>query len=472
MVRIGTIILTAVVALVSPMALMNNRAVAAAVCPFCSAAGQTLRQEMESMDVVAIATLVPDGRKEIDGSASFKIEQILKGDQHVKLGDKFAATYFGPGESEKHFLLQGVDPRELVWSSPVPLSKEAEKYVSSLLKLPEETVDRLAFFQEYFEHTDTLLSRDSYDEFALTPYEDIIKLKPRMKHDSYVKWVRDPSMPPDRKRLYYTLLGVCGQAEDTVWMEEMLKSTKAEDRAGLDSLLAAYLNLKGEEGLPKIVDSFLKNPESQYVDIFAAVMALRFHSTEGKVLKKEDVAAAMCTLLDRPDLADLVIPDLARMGDWSQLDRLTQLFKDANEDNAWIRMPIVNYARACPLPEAKERLKEMEKVDPAAVKRSKTFFPIPIPATDKQSSSGLPRGNNRYKIADARNMDQVFRFRQSSKDRMELRIASLPGVDMDLSAKSESEPSRPLNLSSSVAVVFLGSLVATTFMWLVATRNG
>ncbi len=34
----------------------------AAVCPFCTAAGQTLRQEMESMDVVAIATLVPTTR--------------------------------------------------------------------------------------------------------------------------------------------------------------------------------------------------------------------------------------------------------------------------------------------------------------------------------------------------------------------------------------------------------------------------
>lgn len=472
MLRIKAILLTAMVALTSSIAVSSKQADAAVFCPFCTAAGQTLRQEMESMDVVAIATLVDDGREEIDGSASFKVQQILKGDQYVKVGDAFSATYFGPGKSDKPFLLQGVDPRELVWSSPVPLSKDAEGYVTKLLSLPEDAVGRLKFFQEYFEHEDTLLSRDCYDEFAITPYEDILKLKEHMKHDSFVKWVKDPAMPPDRKRLYYTLLGVCGTKDDPAWMEEMIKSTKPEDRAGLDSLIAAYLNLKGEDGLPVIVDLFLKNPDSQYVDIFAAVMALRFHSTEGKALKKENVAKAMVTLLDRPDLADLVIPDLARMEDWSQLDRLTQLFKEANEDNAWIRMPIVNYARACPLPEAKERLKEMEEVDPAAVKRSKTFFPIPIPAGDNKGGASYSRSPKMFRVADASSVEQRRAFERMGISRSNLRVASLPGVEIDLLSSEQIEAKGPLNLSSSLAVVGLASLVATTFMWLVATRNG
>ena len=36
-------------------------------------------------------------------------------------------------------------------------------------------------------------------------------------------------------------------------------------------------------------------------------------------------------MLDRPELADLVIPDLARWKDWASMDRLVQMFKDAGE---------------------------------------------------------------------------------------------------------------------------------------------
>jgi hypothetical protein len=439
--------------------------VANANCPFCSAAGQTLRQEMQTMDVVGIATLVSDGRKDIDGAAKFKIEVVLKGESLVKAGQEFQATYFGPGTSKKRFLMQGVDPRELVWSSPIALSEEGEKYISKLLKLPEDPVERLAFFQEYFEHPDTLLARDCYDEFALSPYEDVIKLKARMKREKLISWVQDPSMAPDRKRLYYTMLGVCGIPEDTQWMEKLIKSSKAEDRTGLDSLLAAYLNLKGEAGLPLVVDSFLKNPDSQYVDIFAAVMALRFHSSEGKILKQASVAKAMSQLLDRPDLADLVIPDLARMEDWSQLDRLTQLFRDAKEDNAWIRMPIVNYTRACPLPEAKERLQEMEKIDPAAVKRSKTFFPIPVPSPQKKSdtSSSLRRHRNEL-LADHSDSLQTRRTYRRS-----LRIASLG--DTIPYQYEETGGASGMNQGVVLAVVVLATATLGSIMWTIVTSG-
>ena len=65
-----------------------------------------------------------------------------------------------------------------------------------------------------------------------------------------------------------------------------------------------------------------------------------------------------------------VIPDLAAWEDWSQIDRLGTLCKEADEKTSWVRVPVINYLRACPLPEAKERIKELELVDPEAVKRA------------------------------------------------------------------------------------------------------
>lgn len=359
-------------------------------CPFCSAASQTLRQESLTMDVVAIGSLVSDGRLDIDGNATFVIERILRGESLLEKGQKIEANYFGPGKNDKKFLLLGVDPRNLVWSSPLPLSADAEKYVQALQSLPEDPVERLEFFQQYFEHPDSLLARDSYDEFALAPYEDVKKLKSKMHREQLMEWIRDPQISPDRKRLYYTMLGICGTEADAVEFESMIRSKDPDKRAGLDALIAAYLMLRGEAGLALIDEQFLGNRKASYPDVYSSVMALRFHGTESDRIPKEAILKSMRQLIEAPDLADLVIPDLARWGDWSQIERLTELFKKSNDDNSWVRVPVVNYLRACPLPEAKERLKELELIDPKAVKRASTFFPIPAPAAQPAKKDGAP----------------------------------------------------------------------------------
>ncbi len=108
-------------------------------------------------------------------------------------------------------------------------------------------------------------------------------------------------------------------------------------------------------------------------------MALRFHGSEGGVIAREKIVESMRLILERKDFADLVIPDLARWEDWTQIERLSKLFIDADPQTSWVRVPVVNYLRACPLPLAKEKLKELEVIDPKAVKRAATFFPIPQP---------------------------------------------------------------------------------------------
>ena len=127
-----------------------NVLVSSECCPFCSAASQTLRQEISSMDAAAIGRLETDGRTDVDGSADFKIEKVLLGGKLIKVDQAIAASYFGPGKSAKKFLLLGVDPTKLLWSSPLPLSADAEKYVEAIQKLPESPVERLEFFQKYF----------------------------------------------------------------------------------------------------------------------------------------------------------------------------------------------------------------------------------------------------------------------------------------------------------------------------------
>lgn len=376
------------------IAICFSRSADANLCPFCTAVKQTLRQEIETMDAVAIGKLIGSNNTEemIQGQGEFRIVSLIKGDQLVSDQKSIVAPYFGGSESERNYLLMGVDPNELLWSSPLPISEAAEKYLLQLGSLPEDPVKRLRFFMDYLEHPDRLLAGDAYDEFALAPYDLVKKLKDELDHDQLVAWVQDDTLSPERKRLYFTLLGICGTADDAAMLGERLRSGDAEKKAGLDAMIACYVTLLGKDALPLIEDEFLINVRSSYGDTYAAVMALRFHGTEGGVVEREDIVKSMHHLLERPQLADLVIPDLARWSDWSQIERMVELFKESTDDYAYVRVPVINYLRACPDPAAKEALAELEKIDPKSVQRAKTFFPIPRLKPTDTSFNVIPRG--------------------------------------------------------------------------------
>ncbi len=355
-------------------------------CPFCSAVSQTLRQEMEVMDAVVIASCTQSDitRNRSTGETTMRIEKVLKGDDYIKVGDEVTAVYYGEVAVGRRFMLSGVDPPDLQWSC-LPVTERGEAYVIKVAELADgDPADRLRFYDDFLQDDETMLARDAYDEFAIAPYSVMKELSDHMDHDQLVKWISDSELSTDRKRLFLTMLGICGNEDDLPMLEEMLRSTKKSTRGGLDALIACYLTLAGEDGLATVDELFLNNQSAPYADTYAAIMAVRFHGTEGEVIQRSALVESLHHVLDRKDLADLVIPDLARWQDWTQIDRLTDLFLKSDPDNNWIRVPVINYLRACPLDKAKEAIAKLEEVDPESVKRANTFFSIPVPARDTQ----------------------------------------------------------------------------------------
>lgn len=366
-------------------------------CPFCEAVSQTLRQEMEVMDAVAIAEATKDSvRDELTGKVTLKVVSVLKGESLVKPGEAISVVYYGAVEPGRRFMLSGADPEAIQWAC-LPITEVSEEYLLNIKKLPDDGLERLKFYQNYLQHPDSMLNRDAYDEFAITPYPVVQALKPFMNREQLIAWIQDPEMPADRKRLYLTMLGVCGDKSNVPMLEQMLRSTQPTTRGGLDALIACYLVLAGEQGLPVVDELFLKNPKAPYADTYGAIMALRFHGTETDIIPRSALVQSLHHVLERKDLADLVIPDLARWGDWSQIDRLVQLFVEAEKDNNWIRVPVVNYLRACPKPEAEEALKRLKEIDPDSVRRAGSIFsiPVPAPATTPKTSAIPTRPSGR-----------------------------------------------------------------------------
>ena len=359
-------------------------------CPFCSPVSLTFSEEISGADVAAIVKLteLPPETEVADLTTSrfdaaraaprakFKILELLKGQQHIGEQKQIEAIYFGSGPIGQTYLLQALDAPDLNWSTPVEISEKAQEYLSHILQLSKKGRERLRFFLDYLEDSDEMLARDAYDEFAKMPYDEIKAIKEYMDRGQLVDWIQDFKIPASRRRLYLTMLGVCGSVEDASLLEGIIRSDDRKAKSGLDAMIACYLTLIGEQGVPLIVDLFLKNKDAEYTDTYAAIMALRFHGTQGDVIDKKQIVKALRYMLERPQLADLVVPDLARWKDWDSLARLVKLFKQSTDENNWVRVPVINYLRACPRPEAKKAIEELEKIDPDAVRRARTFFPV------------------------------------------------------------------------------------------------
>ena len=376
----------ALIAAVFVLAATSLAAVRLVACPFCAAVALTFSEEIGNSQVALVAKLVKAPERATGDAAAnasaevakstFEIVKVLKGADALGKATTVETIYFGDNKPGTLFLIMGIDPPNINWGTPIAITERGQQYVEKAIALPKEGPDRLAFFQDFLEDSDEMLARDAYDEFAKTPYAGVIALKDRMKHDKLVEWIKSPQIPVSRRRLYLTMLGVCGGNDDVPMLAEMIQSKDRQTKGALDALIAAYLTLGGPDGMPLVEDLYLKNKDAEYTDTYAAIMALRFHGTEERIIPRDRLLAALRTMLDRAQLADLVIPDLARWEDWSVMDRLVELFKNADEESSWVRVPVINYLRACPLPAAKERIDELAKLDPETVKRANSFFPL------------------------------------------------------------------------------------------------
>jgi hypothetical protein len=401
----------------------------ALACPFCSVESQTLSEETESADAVALARLIKEAPEEAadggfgaadpeSGMATFEVIELLRGPESLKGVKEIKAVYFGESDRERVFLIMGLGSEKPDWTTPLPLSAEAVEYVRKLPSLPKSGADRLAFFQEYLENPDPLLAQDAYDEFARASYEDVQALGPRMHHDRLVKWIADLEINPSRRRLYLTMLGVCGSKADLPLLEsmivsdfdamepylapavssglamggppilpvwyEVLEQEERRKKLGLDALVACYLTLRGPEGLDLIDERFLKNPNTDFTHNYSTIMALRFHGDqETGVLPRERLLKSMRLLLDNPDFADQVILDLSRWEDWSVLDRLVEMYK-ASDKRAYVRPPIITYLTVASEQtndvgsRAKAGIAELEQFDPEGVKQARGLMTFGI----------------------------------------------------------------------------------------------
>lgn len=390
---------SAAVALVALAALGISTVRPAAACPFCTAQALTLTEEIGTSAVSVIATLakVPENNQQpVDPNESlapceFTIDRVIKG-ADVLGDDKVVKTlYLGQAPKGSKFLITAIpsEQSKIIWAAPIALPERGLAYLDNVLKLPKEGPERLVFFQDYLQDKDDLLARDAYDEIAKIPYPTILQAKDKLRREDFIKWIQDPETTASKRRMFFSLLSVCGKPEDVPLIEKMIRSTDRRDRSGLDSMLNCYMALLGEKAMPLVEELFLKDPKVDYTDRYSAIMAIRFQGTDGKAVPRGRLIQALRLNLDHPKVADLVVMDLARWQDWESMERLVEMFKKSNDETIFIREPVINYLRICPRPEAKKHLDSLAKMDPVAYQRALSMMQLPAtPAKTEDKKDG------------------------------------------------------------------------------------
>ncbi len=385
------IVRTAIVATTAVFCLVSL-ASAALCCPFCSAPSLTLAEQLAQSDAAVLVQWVegtkPTGEKA--GKTVYEIRQILRSPKSsVKKGERVTLARFRAGKKGDLFMLMGTKGTIIEWGSPLEVSETSYNYIAQAPSPETAATKRLAYFLKFLEFPDQMISNDAYAEFANAPYKDITAASKSMPRDKIRKWITDKDTPATRVGLYGLMLGLCGNKDDAALMEAKINEKTEDFRLGIDGVISGYLLLTGEKGLDVIDQAKLKNKKIPFSETYASMQALRFMWTYGgEKIGKERLRKSMRVLLDRPELADLVIADLARWKDWKVLDQMMELYGAEEYNIPSIKRAIVRYMLVCSkdtpsgdnvtLPKhvvaARAHLETLRKKDAKTVREAERFF--------------------------------------------------------------------------------------------------
>ena len=317
-------------------------------CPFCSAPSLTLSEQVSQADAVVLVKWVGGQAAKISdaGSTEFEVIDVVHQPDGGKLakGGKINLIRYRAAKPGDQFMLFGTKVDTAIeWGSPLEVSKSAYDYMRNSPKPALPASERLPYFLKYLETEDKMIADDAFGEFANAAYADVSKLSKELPREKLRKWLTSKDVSPGRLGLYGMMLGLCGNDADAKLMEEKITEKSDDFRLGVDGIMGGYLLLTGDKGLALLEEQKLTNKNAPFSETYAAMQALRFmwQYGDGRISVAR-LRESMRLLLDRPELADLVIADLSRMKDWSVQDKLMKMY-DEETNIPSVKRAIVRY---------------------------------------------------------------------------------------------------------------------------------
>ncbi|NBT53940.1 MAG: hypothetical protein EBT05_03420 [Betaproteobacteria bacterium] len=263
---------------------------ASLACPICAPAdaGATLRQRLRAADVVVLAAPAAGN--------TFVAQQLIKG------GGPQSPIRLPQGVPE----LAQVSSLVLLyrngtadWQSAGPLAPQHADWVRRLVELtdatdltPAQWTSRIASFLPELESLEPLVAQAAYEETASAPYAVLRSVAPRLNAARLLRWLDTPALTA-RRPLYALLLGFAGsQASAESLQQRMAGLRSTGDGPTLSAMIAAWLELRGPEGVAWVERQYLSGPSAHEMGVSAALLALSVHGGDGQRVGRSRVVQA------------------------------------------------------------------------------------------------------------------------------------------------------------------------------------
>lgn len=359
-------------------------------CPFCLSPGQTWSEIVADAGVIALARLVSvsEGENGQPPFSIFEIHEIHKGAEIAPKTRIIRYDDFVFGAKGDLFLLRGGlaqpnavrldetfasedDPQEtppsgvrlasaektaaddrpsvFEWDLTQKVSDFTYRYIIEAPAPTSDAQQRLAYHHRFLEHADPLIAADAWGEFARCDYAQIKEFRPRLQAEPLRRWIAAKDISPERLGLYGMLLGLCGEPSDVEFLKQQIGPPGTEDlRFGVEGLMGGLLLLEKETGLSFLSKTRLQNLNASTLDCFATVQALQFvWEYEPELIPRRELRSAMHPMLERPELREIAIRDLARWEDWTIVPRLPGLYKEARQNDIGTCRAIAGFLLTC-----------------------------------------------------------------------------------------------------------------------------
>ncbi|WP_010588539.1 hypothetical protein [Schlesneria paludicola] len=333
-------------------------------CPYCPPTDETLSEKLAAASDACVVKYVETkrGQELSQEETTFLVATALRTGQSIKKGDKVVVPFGVTADAGDLFLIMGQKVGgEREWSLPVrvdELGTEVE-YVKKA-PAPESlpAPERLKYFLKYINSKNSLISNDAFGEFARAKFEDVAELAPSISRQDVRKWIEDPDPSQDPRRAFYSmLLGLCGNEEDADYMERKILAPidPGKNRFWIDGMMGGYLMLRGERGLKLLLDKKLdslpadiseSDPRTEDVNALRVTLVFLWDYRRTQ-FPEETLRSAMRRCLKRPELAELVVIDLARWKDWDSLDTLISGYGQDPWESRAAKEKIVAFALSC-----------------------------------------------------------------------------------------------------------------------------
>lgn len=324
-------------------------------CAICAPSAQesTLVQRLFAADGVLLARPSGDG---------FSPVAVLKGalpEGIIRLQEPAVGSQTSPTQ----LLLYSAGSQS--WRTAGALDASRGDWVQRLMRLePVSTLSpdnsnaawsqRLAFFASDLENAEPLLAQTAYEEIAQAPYAAMRTLRPVLDAQKLWQWLNTPSLAA-RRPLYALLWGMAA-SEDMAgtWEQALASEPQPPSVAELSALLAAYVELRGPQGLEWIERHYLADAKRTDGELQAAVLALGIHGHDGVRVSQGRVVQAYAALIrSNRARAGFVASDLANWGHWEFFTDFAALLKSGEPQTFASRYAMVLYLMRNPRPEAR-----------------------------------------------------------------------------------------------------------------------